>query len=47
MWNMSWWSTTCEELDIITSRPYITFSHFSVMMSLCSKFMIKWWLTCF
>ena len=44
---MSWWSRTCEELDIIISRPYITFSHFSIMMSLCSKFMIKWWLTYF
>jgi hypothetical protein len=26
IWNMSWWSRTCEELDIISSRPYITFS---------------------
>ena len=80
IWNMSRWSRTCEELGIITSRPYITFSSllcydalmlqihdqelirnlaslaaaptlpsplFSVMMLWCSKFMIKWWLTCF
>ena len=26
IWNMSWWSRTCEELGIISSRPYITFS---------------------
>ena len=26
IWNMSWWSRTYEELGIITSRPYITFS---------------------
>ena len=25
-WNMSWWLRTCEELGIISSRPYITFS---------------------
>ena len=26
IWNMSLWSRTCEELGIISSRPYITFS---------------------
>ena len=26
IWNMSWWSRTCEELGIISSCPYITFS---------------------
>ena len=26
IWNMSWWSRTYEELGIISSRPYITFS---------------------
>ena len=26
IWNMSWWSRTSEELGIISSRPYITFS---------------------
>ena len=26
IWNVSWWSKTCEKLGIITSRPYITFS---------------------
>ena len=26
IWNMSWWSRTCEELDIISRCPYITFS---------------------
>ena len=26
IWNMSWWSRTCEELRIISSHPYITFS---------------------
>jgi hypothetical protein len=26
IWNMSWWSRTCEEHGIITSCPYITFS---------------------
>ena len=26
IWNMSWWSRNCEELSIITNRPYITFS---------------------
>ena len=25
IWNMSWWSRTCEQLGIISSRPYITF----------------------
>ena len=44
IWNMSWWSKTCEELGIISSRPYITFTF---MMPWCSKFIIKWWLTCF
>ena len=47
IWNMSWWSRTYEELGIISSRPYITFSSFSVMMPWCSKFKIRWWLTCF
>ena len=26
IWNMSWWWRTCEELGIISSRSYITFS---------------------
>ena len=47
IWNMSWWSRTCEELGIITSRPTLHCPLFSVMMPWCSKFMIKWWLTCF
>ena len=55
IWNMSWWSRTCEELGIITSRPYCLFlyAHYFLymltvfMMPLCSKFLIKWWLTCF
>jgi hypothetical protein len=29
-WKMSWWSRTCDELGIITSRPYITFSSLSL-----------------
>ena len=28
IWNMSWWSRTCEELGIISSHLYITFSSF-------------------
>ena len=47
IWNMSWWSRTYEELDIISSRPTLPSPLFSVMIPLCSKFMIKRWLTCF
>ena len=53
--DMNWWSWTCEELGIITSRPYflvwrcsLSLDMLSVfMMPLCSKFLIKWWLTWF
>ena len=52
---MSWWSWTCEEFGIITSRPYCLFLYAHCflymltvfMMPLCFKFFIKWWLTCF
>ena len=47
IWNMSRWSRTYEELGIITSRLTLRSPLFSVMMPWCSKFMIKWWLTCF
>jgi len=53
--DMNWWSWTCEELGIVTSRPYflvwrcsLSLDMLSVfMMPLCSKFLIKWWLAWF
>ena len=56
IWIMSWWSWTCEELGIITRCPLLSFSISSwlflymltvFIMPLCSKFLIKWWLTYF
>ena len=37
IWNMCWWSWTCEELGIITSRPYCLFlyAHCFYKCSLC------------
>ena len=47
IWNMSWWSRTCEKLGIISSRPYITFSFllcYDLMLQVHDQMMIDMFL---